>query len=46
MSRSNGFAVLDADAARVIVKLVDATGKVVYEETVTKTTTTTPSASR
>jgi hypothetical protein len=36
VSRSNGFAVLDADAARLVVKLVDGTGKVVYEDTVIK----------
>jgi hypothetical protein len=45
VSRSNGFAVLEADATRLVVKLVDATGKVVYEEAITKTLTT-PSASR
>ena len=45
VSRANGFAVLEADATRLVVKLVDATGKVVYEEPITKTLTT-PSASR
>jgi tartrate-resistant acid phosphatase type 5 len=45
VSRSNGFAVLEADATRLVVKLVDATGKVVYEEPISKTLTT-PSASR
>ena len=45
VSRSNGFAALEADTSRLVVKLVDATGKVVYEEAITKTQTT-PSASR
>jgi hypothetical protein len=45
VSRSNGFAVLEADATRLVVKLVDVTGKVVYDEAITKTLTT-PSASR
>ena len=36
VSRSNGFAVLDADANRLVIKLVDDTGKVVYEEPITK----------
>ena len=45
VSRSNGFAVLEADATRLIVKLVDLTGKVVYEEPILKSMTA-PSASR
>jgi tartrate-resistant acid phosphatase type 5 len=45
VSRSNGFAVLEADAAHLVVKLVDATGKVVYEEPITKPLTA-PSAPR
>jgi hypothetical protein len=45
VSRSNGFAVLEADATRLVVKLVDATGKVVYEEPITKGLTA-PSAQR
>jgi tartrate-resistant acid phosphatase type 5 len=45
VSRSNGFAVLEADANRLVVKLVDGDGKVVYEEPITKTLTA-PSASR
>ena len=36
VSRSNGFAVLDADANRLVIKLVDDTGKVVYEDPITK----------
>ena len=36
-SRSNGFAVIEADARRLTVKLVDVTGAVVYEDTVTRT---------
>ena len=45
VSSANGFAVLEADTNRLVVKLVDGTGKVVYEEPITKTLTT-PSASR
>jgi tartrate-resistant acid phosphatase type 5 len=45
VSRTNGFAVLEADTNRLVVKLVDGTGKVVYEEPITKTLTA-PSASR
>jgi len=36
VSRSNGFAVLDADATRLVIKLVDDTGKVVYEDPIIK----------
>ena len=35
-SRSNGFAVVDADAERLSVKLVDNGGAVVYEHVLTK----------
>ena len=35
-SRSNGFAVIDADADRLAVKLVDNAGAVVYEHVLTK----------
>jgi hypothetical protein len=35
-SRSNGFAVIDADRESLIVSLVDASGKPVYEETIQK----------
>jgi hypothetical protein len=35
-SRSNGFAVLEADRDQLIVSLVDASGKPVYEETIRK----------
>jgi hypothetical protein len=35
-SRSNGFAVLDADADRLSVKLVDNSGAVLYEHVLTK----------
>jgi hypothetical protein len=45
VSRTNGFAVLDADANRLAVKLVDGSGKVVYEDAIAKTLTA-PSASR
>ena len=45
VSRTNGFAVLEADATRLVVKLVDVTGKVVYEEPITKALTA-PSAQR
>jgi hypothetical protein len=45
VSRSNGFAVLEADSTRLVVKLVDATGKVAYEEPITKQLTA-PSSSR
>jgi tartrate-resistant acid phosphatase type 5 len=38
-SRSNGFAVIDADADRLVVSLVDTSGKPVYEETIRKTPT-------
>jgi hypothetical protein len=46
VSRSNGFAVLEADATRLVVKLVDATGKVVYEEPITKPQSSTGSMPR
>ena len=36
VSRSNGFAVLEADAQRLVIKLVDGTGKVVYDEVIAK----------
>jgi hypothetical protein len=39
VSRSNGFAVLEADANRLVIKLVDGTGTVVYEEPIAKPTT-------
>jgi hypothetical protein len=45
VSRTNGFAVLEADANRLVVKLVDGSGKVVYEDPISKTLTA-PSASR
>ncbi len=35
-SRSNGFAVIEADRDRLVVSLVDASGKPVYEETIRK----------
>jgi hypothetical protein len=35
-SRSNGFAVIEADATRLTVKLVDAAGVVVHEDVLTK----------
>ena len=35
-SRSNGFAVVDADDKQLTVRLVDATGKTVYEDTIVK----------
>lgn len=44
--RSNGFAVLEADATRLVVKLVDATGRVVYEEPITKPQSSTASMPR
>jgi hypothetical protein len=36
VSRSNGFAVLEADAQRLVVKLVDGAGTVVYDEVIAK----------
>jgi tartrate-resistant acid phosphatase type 5 len=45
VSRTNGFAVLEADSNRLVVKLVDGTGKVVYQEPITKALTD-PSAQR
>jgi tartrate-resistant acid phosphatase type 5 len=41
-SRANGFAVLEADASRLTVRLVDTTGQAVYEEVITKAATTNP----
>ena len=38
-SRSNGFAVIDADAARMTISLVDGNGATVYTDTLTKDTT-------
>lgn len=35
-SRSNGFAVIDADNDQLVVSLVDSSGKPVYEETIKK----------
>jgi tartrate-resistant acid phosphatase type 5 len=35
-SRSNGFAVIEADAARLTVAMIDGTGKQVYEDVLTK----------
>jgi tartrate-resistant acid phosphatase type 5 len=40
-SRSNGFAVIDADASQLTVSLVDGTGKTVYTETLKKDVATT-----
>ena len=40
VSRSNGFAVVEADASKLTVKLVDTTGLPVYEDSVTKPLTT------
>lgn len=39
-SRTNGFAVIDADAARLTVRLVDGAGKQLYEDVLTKPATT------
>jgi len=39
-SRSNGFAVIEADARQLTIKLVEAGGKPVYEEVITKPQTT------
>jgi len=36
-SRSNGFAVIEADRDQLVVRLVDTSGKPVYEETIRKT---------
>jgi len=36
-SRTNGFAVLDADPSRLTVSLVDGEGKTLYEDTIRKT---------
>jgi tartrate-resistant acid phosphatase type 5 len=41
VSRSNGFAVLEAENGRLTVRLVDSTGKTVYEEALSKPQTTT-----
>jgi hypothetical protein len=38
-SRSNGFAVLEADHARLTVKLVDVEGELLYEDTIRKEAT-------
>jgi hypothetical protein len=35
-SRSNGFAVIDADRDQLVISLVDTSGKPVYEETIRK----------
>ena len=45
VGRTNGFAVVEADASRLVVKLVDGTGAVVYDESITKSLTA-PSAAR
>jgi tartrate-resistant acid phosphatase type 5 len=39
-SRSNGFAVIDADSSQLTVSLVDGTGKTVYTDTLKKDSTT------
>jgi tartrate-resistant acid phosphatase type 5 len=39
-SRSNGFAVIEADRDQLVVRLVDTSGKPVYEETIRKTAAT------
>ena len=36
-SSTNGFGAIEADAARLTIRLVDSTGKVVYEDTLKKT---------
>jgi len=36
VSRSNGFAVLEADPQRLVIKLVDGAGKVVYDEVIAR----------
>jgi hypothetical protein len=41
-SRSNGFAVIDADRLRLSVSLVDGTGQTIYEETLKKDAAPTP----
>ena len=38
-SRANGFAVIEADQSRLIVKLVDTTGKTLHEDTIRKDST-------
>ena len=43
-SRSNGFAVIDADHTRMTIGLVDGTGTTIYENTLTKPTTSSASA--
>ena len=43
-SRSNGFAVIEADQARLTISLVDGTGKTIYEEAINKPTTSTASS--
>ncbi len=43
-SRSNGFAVIDADHTRLTIGLVDGTGTTIYENTLTKPTTSSASA--
>jgi tartrate-resistant acid phosphatase type 5 len=39
-SSANGFAILDADANRLTIRLVDTNGQAVYEEVITKASTT------
>jgi hypothetical protein len=39
-SRSNGFAVIEADRDQLVVKLIDASGKPAYEETIRKSAAT------
>jgi hypothetical protein len=41
-SRSNGFAVLEADQMRLTVKLVDVEGELLYEDTIRKESTSAP----
>jgi tartrate-resistant acid phosphatase type 5 len=45
-SRSNGFAVIDADPAQLTVSLVDGNGVTVYTDTIKKDTTTSSGSSR
>lgn len=42
-SRNNGFAVIDAQRARLTISLVDGAGRTVFEDTLTKPATTTAS---
>jgi hypothetical protein len=45
VSRANGFAVLDADASRLTIRLIAVSGQVVYEDVIDKPVTTTSGGS-